>query len=431
MSKLANGLRIFSAAKLIDHIQIPLYRNAYALILSTAATTGLGMFYWVLAARYYAAETVGLNSAVISTMMFLSGLSQLNLKTALVRFIPCAGQATARLVGYAYLASSLLAAVVGGIFVLGIEIWSPVLRPLAANPLFILWFISTIIIWCIFTLQDYALTGMRQTLWVPVENTIFAIAKIMLLIGFANSLRSFGIFASWTIPVVVSLLPINLLLFRRLIPRYVSAAKQEETAIVTTQVLKYVAGDYLGYLFFLASNMLLPLIVLNNAGPSASAYFYLPWIMATSLQLVTMNTATSFTVEAAAEPAKLGYYSRRFLLHMARLLLPAIAIVLLGAPFILSIFGATYAAEGALLLRLLALAVIPNVINALYISVARVQRRMQWVVIIQGATCLLALSMIFALLPIYGITGIGFALLTSETSVAIIVLLTQLRPVLR
>ena len=79
---------------IMEIINTPLYRNAYALALSTLSTSGLGILYWIVAARLYDAETVGLNSAAISTMMFVSGLAQLNLSDALGRFLPNTGKHT-------------------------------------------------------------------------------------------------------------------------------------------------------------------------------------------------------------------------------------------------------------------------------------------------------------------------------------------------
>src|SRR6266542_1396481 len=98
MSSSTINLFSSSLARIIAQARIPLYRNAYALTLSDAISNGLGIVYWIIAARFYAASDVGLNSAMLETMMFLSGISQLNLSGALIRFIPSAGSATNRLV---------------------------------------------------------------------------------------------------------------------------------------------------------------------------------------------------------------------------------------------------------------------------------------------------------------------------------------------
>src|SRR5689334_11486168 len=116
MSKPADDLRSMPMARLLAHVRIPLYRNAYALMFSSATTSVLGVVYWVLAARYYTTEAVGVNSAAIAALMFLSGVAGLYLDGAFIRFIPRAGTATGRLVIYAYTLSVAVAVLVSLVF---------------------------------------------------------------------------------------------------------------------------------------------------------------------------------------------------------------------------------------------------------------------------------------------------------------------------
>jgi O-antigen/teichoic acid export membrane protein len=424
----ASSLATTSLARLNAHVRTPLFRNGYALLLSSALTSGLGMVYWIVAARAYTTEAVGLNSAVIAAMTLLAGVAQLNLMSALVRFIPGAGPATGRLVVSAYLIAMLMAVVVSLTFIGGLDTWAPALAFLRSSPLFILWFTLATMAWCIFVLQDNVLTGLRQAVWVPVENTAFAVAKIALLLVFAGGVPHYGVFASWTLPVGALLVATNALIFRRLIPKHVQATQDQSVPLKPTQVVKYVAVDYLGYLCTLASGTLLPLIVTREAGATANAYYFLSWQIAYALYLISPNMGASLVVEAAKDPAKLGTYSYRVFVQTARVVVPLAAIMALGAPAILRIFGDNYAQEGAMPLRLLALSAIPHLVNSLYISIVRVQRRMTAVVTTLASLCTLVLVLSFVLLPQYGITGVGTACLVGQSIVAVVVLLTQLRP---
>ena len=177
----------------------------------------------------------------------------------------------------------------------------------------------------------------------------------------------------------------------------------------------------------LAVNTLLPLLVLNQLGPQANAYFAQPWLIASSLQLIAGNMAVSLTVEAATDRAQLAGYTRRALVHSARLLVPLVALMLIGAPYLLQLFGREYADEGAGLLRLLALGALPNLVNMLYLSVARVRNRVGTIVAVQAALCALALGLSYPLLHWYGIMGVGIAWLSSQTLVAAGIALARLR----
>ncbi len=52
----------------------------------------------------------------------------------MIRYVPRAGQATVRLVGYAYLTSLLLPALVSFVFILGLDLWSPAVHFLRESP---------------------------------------------------------------------------------------------------------------------------------------------------------------------------------------------------------------------------------------------------------------------------------------------------------
>jgi O-antigen/teichoic acid export membrane protein len=425
-----NGVFQASNHPWLAPLRTPLVRNAYALIFSTVTTSALGMIYWVLAARFYTSEIVGLNAAAISAMVFVGGVSRLYLDGALMRFIPRAGQGTLRFVAVTYLISQALVFLVAGGYWLGRQIWATELAFLGATPWLSGWFILSCLAASIFVLQDAALTGLRQTVWVPVENTLFAIAKLVFLVAMAGWSPEYGIFLSWTIPMTASLLPINWLIFKRLIPQHMQAKQGEAAGVQAAQVAHYIGGNYVGYLFHLASARLLPILVVQLAGGSATAYFYLPWLVANSLQLAASHMSASLTVEASRDQTHLQAYGRQALRHTARLLVPAVAVLVIGAPYVLLVFGREYAHEGTLLLRLFALSSLPAMFNAIFLGMARVERRIRSIIAVQALMAVLSLGLGSLFLQLYGITGVGAAWLLSQTLTAALLLATYYRRIL-
>ena len=423
--------RVFSWARLRAHIRSPLYGNGYALLLSGLASSGLGMAYWLLAARFYPAEFVGLNSAAISAMLLLSGLAQLSMNSALVRFLPRAGRTAGALVGYAYLSSVVAGALIGLFFVARLAFLTPALQAFFVQPALLLLFVLSVMLWSVFALQDSVLTGLSRAVWVPLENLLVALAKIVLLLSFARSFPQYGLFAAWMIPVVAAILPVNLLLVRRVLPIHRQTGGEEEEQPGLWQIARYLAGNYLGTIFFLAYATLLPLLVTNMAGPRVNAYFYMPWMIATALQLIVLNLTTSLMVEASRDQSKLSIYCYQILLHSTRLLVPLVVLILLAAPLVLRIYGPEYAQAGTGLLRLLALSTLPNLIVALYLTLARMQNRTRGVTFAQGALSILLLGTSYLLLPIYGLNGVGLAALLSQSCVAIALLFTELPSILQ
>ncbi|HJW91738.1 MAG TPA: hypothetical protein VJ436_13950 [Anaerolineales bacterium] len=434
MVKIVNPLKAEWIAGLGTYLQAPLIRNAYALILSSASTSGLGLLYWVLAARNYPALIVGLNSAAISALQFLTSVSMLSQDGALVRFIPVSGKHTRRLVDQVYLTVLATAFVAGLIFTQGLDWWAPQLSTLAANGWAKAAFILALMAWCIYTLEDSAMAGLRESVWVPLKNITFALAKILLLVAFAGFWQQYGIFASWLVAALAVLFPAYALIIRRLIPRQAAADPQREGpkpgGSLAKEFSRYVGGNFPASLLLAGFTSLLPVLVTELAGAQANAYFYPPWMIVTALQLVSINMAVSFTVEATIDRQNLGLYSRRVLLHNLHLFIPVALGLLAAAPYLLLIFGPHYSAEGTMLLRLLALSILPNSLVWLYIGTARVRNQPKGVVLVQGSLCVLVLGLSYFFLQEFGITGVGLAWLVSQTVIAVYLYLTQIKPII-
>jgi O-antigen/teichoic acid export membrane protein len=410
---------------LLAHVRTPVHRDGYALVLNSGITAGIGLVYWMIAARTYPAHVVGVNAALISTMMFLAGISQLNFSNVLVRFVPDAGRSVRRLVILAYAASLVVAGLVASGFVAGLGIWARGLGAVTSISGFRVWFVAATMAWCVFVLQDSVLTGLGRAVWVPVENAVFSAVKLALLVGLATAAPVYGIFASWTGALLASLVPVNFLIFSRLVPRAVRSAARETISVTRRELLRYMVADYVGAVSWLAATTLPPIIVTQVAGAAATAYFSLGWVIAFPIYFAPASVGSSLVVHAVREPEMLGEYARKAFVQGCRIVVPTAAGLVLAAPFLLRLLGHEYAEQSVTVLRLVALAGIPNVVNVLYISVARIERRMSRVVVALTSQCAITLGLAVPLLHLYGITGVGIAWLVGQIAVAVPIVLTR------
>lgn len=412
--------------RLRRHLRNPLNTNVYALTLNTVVSSLLGIAFWALAARLYSPREVGIGAAMVSTMMFLGNLSQLNLNGALARFLPAAGSYGGRLVAYAYGLSSLVGLAAAGIFLLvapGVagRLGFPVHTALLA-----LAFPLCVAAWDVFTLQDSVLTALRGAVWVPVENAAFGVVKIGLLFLLAGALPGLGIFVSWSVPVLIVLVPVNVLVFRRLLPRLQS--RRSAPALPGRRVLaRFVALDYVGYLFMQAGTNALPLIVTARLGAEANGAFYIAWLLGSSLELVAYHFGTSLTVESAADESRLGAHSRHVLRRGLLLFAPAAVLLCVFSPLLLALFGGRYAANGSTVLRLFAVAVLPKLVVIVFVAGCRVHRKVSRIIIVQASTSILVVSLAVLTMGRLGVTGVAAAYLTSQLIVAAAVLPAVLR----
>jgi O-antigen/teichoic acid export membrane protein len=408
--------------RLRSHLDDRLYRTGYYLIIGTGITSLLGVAFWALAAHSYSAHEVGQNAAAISAMTLVSGVCSLGLSAVLVRYLPIAGTADKRLVVGSYGLTTLLSLIFGAAVAATSNVWSPTLDFLQ-EPGWLVGFTLATAGTTVFTLQDSVLTGLRAARWVPLENSLYALGKLLLLIGLAALLPKAGPFVAWNTPLLPAIVLINYLIFRRLLPRYRSFGELDRR-----KVIRMAGGNYGGNLFALVGNMYLPILVANQVSASQAAYFYVPWMICISLQLVPINVITSLTVEAALDMAQLRQLTRRTLTHSMRLVAPLAALTALIAPLALLVFGQAYADAGTSLLRLLALGTIPNVIVTLGIGVARIEHKGQWVVAVQGVQFAILLGVSALLLPSVGIEAVGLAWAGSQFLLAAVLLVTILRP---
>lgn len=398
------------------HLSDPLFRNGYALMVNTCVTGLLGVLYWLVAARHYAAADVGRASAAYSAMNLLSGFTAFTLLGMLARFIPQSGRRTAGMVLRAYVFSSLASLLVAAVFLLLVHHLGSSYAELGSVPAELI-FTASIVCWGIFTLQDGVLVGLRSAVWVPVENGTFGIVKIVLLLALATTLPHAGIYVSWMLPVAISLPIVNAFVFARLMQPHVqlTATRVPPSA---RQIGRFLAGDYTGALCVLAVMFMVPVAVAARVGPSANAYFYAAWMVGGTLDLLSVNMATSLTVEGAFDEQTIAANCLAALRRTMLILVPAAIVVICAAQLALGLFGPLYAAGGTRVLRLLALATLPRALTEMYLGALRAQSRTSLIALIQGSRAIAILGLAFVLTGIMGTTGAGLAVLATQVIVA-------------
>jgi len=401
----------------------PMLRNGHALILSSSLTQFIGVFYWVVAARVYPVAVVGRNSVALNLMLFLAAVAELNLMTTLIRFLPTSGSRSRRLILTIYAASAAIAAVIGLGFLFLIPRIEPQLGFLRSSPFLTMWFVVSVVTGAIFVLQDAALTGVRAAPFVSIENATFSVLKLGLLVPLARLMPASGIFVSWTIGIVIIVIPTNGFLFLRAIPRHLRSHPVDTAPPMFRDMRSYVIPDSMAGMFILACTYLLPLLVIDRLGPRAAGHYTLAWTIGYALYSVSLNMGSSLVVETAADQSVLRDRSFQSIIHLARLLAPVVALIVVAAPYILLAFGSGYVDADVTVLRLLALSALPAIITNTAVSVTRSQRRMRMVVGIQMGVFVLVWGVSIALVGSLGITAIGVAWLIAETAVAAVLII--------
>jgi O-antigen/teichoic acid export membrane protein len=401
----------------------PQHRDGLALVLSSGLTSGLGLLFWILAARLYDSATVGVNSTVLSAMTLLGTAAQLNLGNALLRFVPVAGRHTRALVVGCYAAAAATATLAGAVFALGASWWAPELHAVFGGSELVAFFTLSTPVWAMFVMQDYVLPAIKKATLVPVENLVFSVLKIVFLGGAATLSMWSGIAASWVVATAAIVLIVSFYLWR-VLPRPAEAEAAQPTVTVR-DVASFVRADYAGTVLLLAAVFGLPLAVLARLGPEAAAVYGIAWQIAYALYLVVNGMGQSLVAHLAADP--LGVEAaRRSMVHKAMaLLVPAVLVIAAAAYPLLSLFGRHYADEGSVLLVLLVLSAIPNVITWSTVWAARVRRDGRVLFGLPAAITTAVIAGSWFLMPVMGVLGTGVAWLGAQSIAAVGVLLVR------
>ena len=412
-------------------IQDPQYRSGYALVINTVGTTVIGVAYWAVAAHLYNQSELGRASALVSALVLISSLAQLNLGSTLPRFLPLAFRRSGRLIGYSYGVSSLTAAVAGVGFVLIMPAVNTHWQFLGESAALGILFAAATVIWGIFSLEDAALTGLRHTAVVPVENTVYGVLKLALLVAVAGLLPATGIFLSWVAPLVLIIPVINVLIFRRYLREGPARVGEGDmgSRVRPREVIRFASVDYIGASLNQVYSNLLPLLVLSTLGAAANGRFYVAWTITTGLVLVATNFATSLLVEGASAPEKLAELTRGVLARCALAVTLGVAVLVVAARPILSIYGSSYASQAASLLGLLAVGVLPRSLVIITFSLDRLAGKVGRATLTNLVLTVLFLGGSWVSLPRVGLTGVALAWCVGNLIIAIVRLPTIVRAV--
>ena len=110
-------------AEMHHHLRDPLLKNSIFIMLTSIASAGFGFVFWMLAAKFYPAEDVGIATALISSMGLLVLLSRFGLDFLIVRFFP--GADKSRIFSTSAITTTSFAVIFGAVFIAGVDIISP------------------------------------------------------------------------------------------------------------------------------------------------------------------------------------------------------------------------------------------------------------------------------------------------------------------
>jgi len=403
----------------------PLARTTAALAANSVLTSALGLAFWLVASHKYLPRQVGADSVLLSSLMLLSTVTEFNLNTALPRLLPQVRRRSWA-VARCYLATMGAGALIAAAFAFVVPHLDSSLRFLLHSNELILALIAGLVVYNVFVVQDSVLVASRRAGVVPVENALFGLAKLVLMIVLVGRVAGHGIFISWVLASLLLVIPVNALLFGRVLKKPGAAVGASTHLPIEgrRKLVRYLAYDWAAGLFGQGTVALLPLIVLATLGRAVTGYFYIAFIVADAVAIFSQSFSTSLLVEAAHDEAALHRLTHRTTVRYATVVVPALLLVVVIAPLALRVFGAQYSAQAGQVFRLLLLATIPQTAVAVAMSVERIRGRAERVLRYQAVTAVAALALIVPLIHLTGLVGVGWAWLAAQITAVLLVVPT-------
>ena len=429
MTNHVRGTRLLCSQLYLDFYfkwrNTPLYNNAIYLMLNNITTCLLGFVFWNVMARFYTPSQVGIGASLIAASSLIGVLAELGLRIGLIRFVPEDRENAGHLINAAFTLAGLSSLIGGLIYLVGIRIWSPALRFIQGDTLLLLMFLIFTVTNTFSGLTDGSLIAGRSTRYVLFKNTLVSILKIPLPIFIFAHLEGFGIFAGNGVSFAVAVLTAWLLylpkVYKGYLPRPVIAKD------ILQKVLPYSFANYMANMLNLSPQFIYPLMVLNVLGPENSAYFYIAWMMTMVLVVIPNGVSQSLLAEGSHNPHKMGRDGRRVLYLSLALSVPAVAVMMVMAGWLLHFFGPGYAENGTTVFRFLALAIIPQCVNTLYITVNQVRKQVYLIIAQTGFLSIVAIGVGYWWFGNAGLPGLGMAYLLAHSVLAFVVI----RPLLK
>ena len=357
-----------------DRVNRAIVSNASSLVGTQLVTSGLGFFFWLVAARWFSPAAVGFAAAAVSAMTLLGTFGMLGLGTLLMGELPRRHHLRGQLITTALITAGAVGGLLGLLFAVVAPHLSPEFLPLLAGvPATTLFTLGVSLAAATLVLDSVVIGLLRGHLQLG-RNAIFALAKLGALLAVGRWLgdsMGLAILMTWVLGNLLSLAVVAGLLLRG-----GNGAEYRPRL----RLLHGLAGPALAHhllnLAVLFPGLALPVLVTVILSARMNAAFYVAWNVVAFLFVVpTALTNVLYTV-GSASPAAPAPRLRFTLLVSLLLSLLASSLIVAGAEPVLRLFGHSYAQQATWTLRLLALGVFPTIIKTHYIAICRINRRL-------------------------------------------------------
>lgn len=368
--------------------------------------SGLGFLFWVIAAKIYSEENVGIATALIASSNLIILLTRFGMDHSLIRFLPEGDKSKIFITSLSV--TTIASIFFGFVYIFGGSIWSPNLSITDKYiPVYLVFLAANSMAGTIAVMFN----ACRKPEYGFIQN-IFTGTRIILL-PFLISLGAWGLFSSIGISMILALV-ISLFLIMRLNIKFKGFDKN-----FLHESYQYSIGNYFVGIFTAAPGQVLPLMILDAFGATETAYFYIAFSIASLLFIIPSSFSLSLLVEGSH-----GEMTKRNIIKalIASLIffVPSILIIFKYGDSILMIINPNYV-QALKSLEILALSGFFVSICNIYFSILRIQKNTVLLLVLSTLNFLTIIICSYVFMSTLGTEGVCYAWLTGYGFVCAII----------
>lgn len=399
-----------------------LLKNSVYLMGTNLSNLILGFFFWVIAARYYTPHEVGTISALLSSMFLISMVSSLGFPAALLFYLPRDCKNAGRIINSCLIASIAASLAVSLIFISGLDIWTPPLKPVLGSLEYAALFAVVTTASTASALMSSAFIAGRRSSFHMTKETLFGFVKILPLPLFAG-FGAMGIFLAWGIGLMLAVI-LGFILLSMVWRGYVLTPVLDP---IIKSMAGYSSANYIAGIFSSLPRLVLPVMIMNLISAESTGFFFIAMTVAGLLYGIPQSISSSLLAESSDDGELWGKVSRALRFNAA-LLFSGVMLFLLFGRFVLNLFNPSYAQNATATLIILAFASLPLSLNSIFAAVRNAQKKVASVVKINLVIAVITLALAVPFMKSRGIEGAAAAYLAANSIAAIAVIYKMKNP---
>lgn len=398
----------------------PLYKNSLFNMASTFILGALGFVFWIIVARLYKTEDVGIATTLISVMTLLSSLTIMGLNVSLNRYLPQSSNKN-ELINSSLIIIMIVTIIASAIFFSGLQIFSRELLFLRSNVFYIFSFTIFIICCSWDTLIDSVFMAFRAAGNILIKNSIISISKLVTpfaLIAFG----AYGIFVSTASGLALGTLAGLIILSR--------SFKVRPSISVNASLIKemsaYSFANYITDFMFNMPKLVLPIIILNILLAKYAAYYYVASMIQNILLIIPLATTQALLTEGSYNEAELRKHVKKAIIIISVLLLPVTVLIVFAGNILLQFFGMNYAQDAFQFLQIYSISTIFTALLLIFNAIMNIKHKIKLLILSNAIASILTLWLSYAFIS-GGLVGIGWGWILGQAVAGLVSLFFVIR----